>query len=95
MTTKSISLVVDYVRKAEGVLGTKVLKARTVIGSSRIQPNQPRLRLLMEGRVKPEGNLGAVKPLCHNVIRTFGPRAQVSEAPDADPHVRWCWREAP
>ena len=35
--------------------------------------NQLRLSLLGMDRVKPERNLGAVKPLWHNVDRTFGP----------------------
>src|ERR1019366_8049579 len=44
-------------------------------------------------RVKPERNLGAAKPPSAKGETNLRPsRAQVTEPPDADPHVRWCGR---
>jgi hypothetical protein len=43
--------------------------------------------------VKPETTLGAAKPPSAKGDANLRPsRAQVTEPPDADPHVRWCGR---
>ena len=42
--------------------------------------------------MKPKGNLRAAKPLRRTRLEPPARRAQVTEPPYADPHVRWCGR---
>ena len=55
--------------------------------------NPLRRRLLGVDRVKPERNLGTAKPPSAKGETKLRPaRAQVTEPPEADPHVLWCGR---
>src|SRR6266851_4826951 len=56
--------------------------------------NQPRLSFTgsEDGEAETE-TCRAAKPLWRTTTRTLRPvRAQLTEPPDADPHVRWCGR---